>query len=1118
MIPILYEGNETNFTSNGLGRLADAISCKVVEERNATYELEMTYPVSGIHYSDIVENRIILAQPFDGGQTQPFIIYKVTKPLNGIVTVNAEHISYRLSGMAVMPFTANTPTAALQGLKTYSAVTNPFNFSTDKTNTGAFTVSVPTSARELLCGSRGSILDVYGKGDYEFDRFNVFLRVNRGADNHVTIRYGKNLTDLKSVLDTTGVYTGIAPYWSDGQGNVVTLPEKVILSEHTTDFPYKIIKSVDFSDRWESAPTVADLRSAAQTYVTNNEGWKITNNVNVSFVALWNTEEYKEIAPLERVKMCDIVHIVYPKLGVNFSTKVIKTDFNVLEEKYNSITLGDTYYTLSSVFSEEIEAAQEEQTSHMQNAIAHATKLITGGLGGHVVFNLNADGEPQEILIMDTDSIGTATNVIRMNMNGIGFSTHGYNGPFTTAWTIDGHFVADFIDTGTLNADLIKAGLLQDETGLNYWNMVTGDFRLTSGARIGNSNIASTDDVANGDASTLNSAEDYADNGITLYDVALNQVKVFNKLTNNGAAKGIYMTNNQLYINADYVATGIITDIKGYNFWNLNTGEFQLRQGAKIGNSTVASAADVSSSASSTLDSAEAYADGAVTIYDNDLNQLKVFNKLTRNGQAKGIYMTGNELYINGTYIKTGTLDASLIKAGIIQDKKQYNYWNMVTGEFRLSPTYTTVEGSPLANKNDITGAKDYAKTYTDDAIDDYDDDLNQQAVFNKLTNNGRVEGIYLQDGNLYINGTYIQTGTIDASKATITKLNASNITTGTLSAARIASHSIAVGKLSGTIQNGDWKINLNDGTMTIGTLSANSLTAGTIDASVITVTNINASNITSGSINASNVSISNLSADSITGGKLTISTSGRATAIEVYNGNRELMKINPSDGLVVSGSSTKVFITGSGLAVGTSNATYSSSGVKIQGDQFDGYVQVGYNSNNRTDIKNGQVVITNNTYSNYGLSVSSSSNGINISASSSSNNYALSVNQGKTILKETTIASSSSYNNALEVTTGKTVLKDTSITGTSSSAALNVKAYSSSYLALNVESGYAQLPEIHGAIYAKSDKLGFFGGDTNSSRQRVNKLSSNASTSDIVSRFNDLLTALKSYNLIDSW
>ena len=593
MIPILYEGTEQSFTSNGLGRLSDAITCKVVEERNGIYELEMTYPISGVHVDELQEGKIILAQPSDGGLTQPFDIYKVTKPLNGVITVNAQHISYRLSGTVVMPFTASTAAQALAGIKSYSATTNPFDFTTDKTVSANFTVDVPTGARGLLCGQQGSILDVFGTGEYEFNRFDVNLWVNRGSDQGVTLRYGKNITNLKDVIDMTNVYTGIAPYWSDGEGNTVTLPEKVVLSTHVSDYPYQIIKSVDFSGNWEEAPSLSQLRDAAQNYVTRNEGWKLTNNLTVSFVALWNTEEYKDIAPLERVKLCDTVHIVYTKYGINFSTKVVKTDYNVLLDRYNSITLGDTYYTLADVFNDEINEAQEEQTNHMQKAIARATKLIEGGLGGHVVLSTNADGEPQEILIMDTDNVQTAVNVIRMNLNGIGFSTTGYNGPFSTAWTIDGHFVADYIDSGTLNANLIKAGTLQDEAGLNYWNMVTGDFQLTSGAKIGTSTIASAADVSTAlttaegyadgvAAAALDDAEDYADAQITAFDTALNQQKVFNKLTNNGAAQGIYLQNGDLYINASYIntgslnanliTTGVLADANQNTVFNLSTG------------------------------------------------------------------------------------------------------------------------------------------------------------------------------------------------------------------------------------------------------------------------------------------------------------------------------------------------------------------------------------------------------------------------------------------------------------------------------------------------------------------------------------------------------------------
>ena len=631
MIPILYEGTEQSFTSNGLGRLSDAISCKVVEERNATYELEMTYPITGVHFDDIQEGRIILAKPFDGGLTQPFTIYQITKPLNQVVTVKAQHISYQLSGIVVMPFEVNSCVSAIAGIKTYSSTTNPFSFTTDKQVTAHYEVSAPTAARALLCGQQGSILDVFGKGDYEFNRYDVKLWTNRGADNGVTLRYGKNITDLKNVIDITNVYTGIVPYWMDGEGNRVVLPEKVVLSGHESEYPYKIIKPVDFSSNWETQPTVEQLRTAAQNYVDNNEGWKLKNNITVSFVALWNTEEYKNIAPLERVKMCDVVHVVVPKFGIDFDTKVIKTDYNVLQERYNSITLGDSYYTLSTVFTEELTRSEEQQSTHMQQAIARATKLIQGGLGGHVVFNVNADGEPQEILIMDTDDIQTAVSVIRMNKNGIGFSTNGYNGPFHTAWTIDGHFVADYIDSGTLNADLIKAGRLQDEAGNNYWDMVTGDFKLSPAAIVGASTVASKSDVNSGVAI----AESYADNKAAAAEA-----------------------NAEAYARSQDAIT---------------------------------------------LTAAQVYAQNGITDYNTYLNQRNTFLKLTDNERLKGIYMQNGELYINGTYIKTGTLDASLvnvtninatnINTGILRDSSGNTSWNLTTGalsskKFSIDSTY----------------------------------------------------------------------------------------------------------------------------------------------------------------------------------------------------------------------------------------------------------------------------------------------------------------------------------------------------------------------------------------------------------------------------------------------
>lgn len=464
MIPILYAGNEQNFLNNGLGRLSDAISCKVTEERNGIFELEMTYPITGIHYQDIALNRIILAKTEEGGSNQAFIIYSITRPINGIVTINANHISYLLNGFVVMPFQAVSVADAMSKISQNTVIETPFSFTTDVTSLLSFSFDTPRSIRSLLGGEQGSFLDVFGAYDYRFDNFRVSLLANRGTDNGVVLRYGKNLTELKNLDSTTNIYTGIVPFWkSDTQE--VYLTEKVVLSEHASDYPYKIIKTVDFSQEFETAPTQQQLREKAQSYLEANKGWKLKNNIDVSFVALWQSDEYKEVAALERVRMCDTVRVVYSKLGVDITTRVIKTVYNVILEKYDSISLGDSTYNLSQAIQETImEPEIKKSQSYTKNAVARATKLIQGGLGGHVVFNTNGAGEPQEILIMDTDDITTAVNVIRINLNGIGFSHNGYNGPFNTAWTIDGSFVADYITSGTFDGALIRAGTIQSSS------------------------------------------------------------------------------------------------------------------------------------------------------------------------------------------------------------------------------------------------------------------------------------------------------------------------------------------------------------------------------------------------------------------------------------------------------------------------------------------------------------------------------------------------------------------------------------------------------------------------------------------------------------------------------
>jgi len=478
MIPILYSPTETNFTTNGLGGLSDCISCEVTEERNGAYTMQIVYPIDGLHFSNIAHSSIIKAIPSDGATEQLFRIYKISKPLNGKVTIEAEHISYQLSFIPVSPFTASNCAGALSGLVSHSMETNPFTVWTDKETSATYKQTLPASFRSQLGGVQGSILDVYG-GEYEFDNYTVKLHASRGADNGVTLRYGKNITDIKQEENIENTITGICPYWTDSDGNTVT--GDIQYAEGADNFPYKRTVVMDFSGDYQDKPTKAELEAHARSYISSNRVGVPRISIDVSFIALWQTDEYKNIANLERVKLCDIVTVEFEKLGISAKAKVVETVYDVLKERYTSIEIGESRTDLASTLSEMQSAVNQTPTEgFMRQAINHANSLLSGGLGGHVVINRNANGEPNEILIMDTDDKDTAVNVIRMNVNGIGFSTTGYDGDYTTAWTIDGHFNADFIKAGTINAI--------DITGSH----ITGVLMEGSTARFGRGDLQTT--------------------------------------------------------------------------------------------------------------------------------------------------------------------------------------------------------------------------------------------------------------------------------------------------------------------------------------------------------------------------------------------------------------------------------------------------------------------------------------------------------------------------------------------------------------------------------------------------------------------------------------------------
>ena len=489
MMPILYRADETEFDTYGIGMLSDCTFCEVTEERNGAFECVMKYPLHGALFDEIKNDRVILVKPNDTSRSQPFRIYRITTPMNGIITVYAQHMSYDLSGIGVLCFESKSvsPQLALERIFANTSSKHGFKCRTDLSAPRAFSVSKPMSIRACLGGTEGSVLDVWG-GEYEWDMFDVILHSKRGKDNGVVIEYGKNLTSLEQDNDFSSVYTHLLPYAVIKNGDtesVVTLSEITIPIVETYAREKTLIK--DFSSFFKDGETVTEdtLRAKAKSYIKQNPFGDETPTVKVSFEPLWQQPEYSQF--LEKVNLCDTVIVRHPDMNIEVKTKVIETVYDALAEKYSSITLGTAKSNFVNTVAEiksttdEIKKETDSFPLLMNTAIKNATSLISGQQGGFVVMHTDSvTGKPYELLILDNENLYDTRNVWRWNVSGLGFSKSGYNGPYETAITADGKIVADFITSGTLMANIIKAGVISSADNSSWWDLESGEVHLSA--------------------------------------------------------------------------------------------------------------------------------------------------------------------------------------------------------------------------------------------------------------------------------------------------------------------------------------------------------------------------------------------------------------------------------------------------------------------------------------------------------------------------------------------------------------------------------------------------------------------------------------------------------------
>lgn len=365
MIPIL--STTIVPVGNGIGGLGDAIECKVSHEINGEYELIMRYPINGMHFDELETGLIIVAQPGILDTSQPFRIYRITKPLNGVVTIYAHHVVYDMSGIVVTPFTASSLANAITAVSSHVVPSmSGFTLATDKTVNSQMTIVEPRPLWRLLGGQEGSFLDVYG-GEWDFNGQTATLKSRIGADNGVEVWYGKNLTGFEQDETLEGTYGYVYPYWYDEEsGTLVTLTEQYIA---ITGALSDRILCLDCGDHFEDQPTETQLRNYTNSYITANSIGNADFSWKVDFLMLAQTLEYKNQAHLEQVSLGDTIHVTYDALGVNITARIVKTEYDVLRDQYVTLTVGRVKQNLAAIVT--------NQSKEIENLKKALTNVIT---------------------------------------------------------------------------------------------------------------------------------------------------------------------------------------------------------------------------------------------------------------------------------------------------------------------------------------------------------------------------------------------------------------------------------------------------------------------------------------------------------------------------------------------------------------------------------------------------------------------------------------------------------------------------------------------------------------------------------------------------------------------
>ncbi|CEN29338.1 phage tail spike protein [Pseudolactococcus piscium] len=405
--PIFYAKNETDFFNLGLGVMTNTIEATTTEERNGSFYFESKITVDSIIYPQLENDMLIRADAGHELKEQRFRIKRIVDNHDGTASIYAEHISYLSSELSLRPevTASGNGSTALTIWKSSITDSNPFVVDSDITtsNITKWRIDKVQNSRQALGGVEGSILEKWG-GEYRFDNYHISLLSKRGTTADVLLAYGRNITDFEQERNISNTFNSVYPYalYTDDkqQEHLITLDAYCVDAENIGSFPNRKAQPVDFSSEFEHGvvPTQEKLISLAQKYIKANDIGIPAVSIKVSFVDLSKTTDYSKMAPLEQLNLCDEVRVIYPKLKVNTTAKVVRVVWNVLSESYDEIEIGEKKASLSDKISEQSKSIRKIESS-ANAALASADGKNTNFYG---LYGEGGKGEPKATKIGDS--------------------------------------------------------------------------------------------------------------------------------------------------------------------------------------------------------------------------------------------------------------------------------------------------------------------------------------------------------------------------------------------------------------------------------------------------------------------------------------------------------------------------------------------------------------------------------------------------------------------------------------------------------------------------------------------------------------------------------------------